>query len=87
MKDKDKRIYFSANKEASLIEDNLNDKIENTLRIINSWGKRNPTLYGKAILAKTLMLSQFPYALQALAYPETTLKKDKHNDLHISLET
>ncbi|WP_419585360.1 reverse transcriptase domain-containing protein, partial [Thiolapillus sp.] len=68
-------IYFSANKEASLIEDNWNDKIENTLRMINSWGKRNPTLYGKAILAKTLMLSQFSYALQALAYPETTLKK------------
>ena len=68
-------ICFSANKEASLIEDNWNDKIENTLRMINSWGKRNPTLYGKAILAKTLMLSQFSYALQALAYPETTLKK------------
>ena len=66
-------IYFSAQVEASLINDNWTNKIENILRIIQSWSKRNPTIYGKVILIKTLLLSQLSFILQALAIPEQTL--------------
>ena len=66
-------IYVSAHVEASLIEDNWTNKIENILRIIKTWQLRNPTIYGKVILIKTLLLSQLSYLLQALAIPEKTL--------------
>ena len=49
-------IYYSSEKEASLVEENWNSKLENVLRTIKQWENRNPTLYGKVILAKTLLL-------------------------------
>ncbi|XP_076460297.1 uncharacterized protein LOC143293374 [Babylonia areolata] len=66
-------VYFSASTEPSLIKENWSEKIENILRIIKTWERRNPTLYGKIILAKTLLLSQLSYILQALAIPKITL--------------
>lgn len=66
-------IYFSAHVEASLLNDNWTNKIEAILRIIKSWEQRNPTIYGKVILIKTLLLSQLSFVLQALAIPDKTL--------------
>ena len=45
-------------------------KIEHILRIIKTWELRNPTIFGKVILIKTLLLLQLSYVLQALAIPE-----------------
>lgn len=68
-------IYFSADTEASLIQENWTEKIETILRVIKKWENRNPTLYGKVILAKTLLLSQLSHAIQALACPENMINR------------
>ena len=60
-------IFYSAEKEASTLENNWTSKIENLIRTIKQWENRNPTLYGKVIIAKTLLLSQFSHVLQVLA--------------------
>ena len=66
-------IFYSAEKEASTLENNWTSKIENLIRTIKQWENRNPTPYGKVIIAKTLLLSQFPHVLQILALPQSVL--------------
>ena len=68
-------IFYSAEKEASTLEDNWTSKIENLIRTIKQWENRNPTLYGKVIIAKTLLLSQFSHVLQGLALPQSVLTR------------
>ena len=68
-------IFYSAEKEASTLENNWTSKIENLIRTIKQWESRNPTLYGKAIIAKTLLLSQFSHVLQVLALPQSVLTR------------
>ena len=68
-------IYFSSENEASLIEENWTEKIEKILRVIKKWENRNPSLYGKVILVKTLLLSQLSHLIQALACPETMINR------------
>ena len=68
-------IFFSAESEASLLEENWNTKLDNLIRSIKQWENRNPTLYGKVILAKTLLLSQFSHILQVLALPQNILTR------------
>ena len=57
-------IFFSAESEESILEENWNTKLDNLIRSIKQWENRNPywgnrKLHGKVILAKTLLLSQF----------------------------
>ena len=66
-------IYFNASEEASLIDLNWKNKIDKVQNIIARWQRRNISLYGKIIIAKTFLLSQFTYILQALALPLTVL--------------
>ena len=68
-------IFYSAEKEASTLEDNWTSKIENLIRTIKQWENRNPTLYGKVSIAKTLLLSQFSHVLQVLALPQSVLTR------------
>jgi hypothetical protein len=49
-------IYFSATTEASLIELNWRDKVEQIKKIIKTWFKRDPSLYGKVIVCTTFLL-------------------------------
>jgi len=66
-------IFYSAEKEASTLENNWTSIIENLIRTIKQWENRNPTLYGKVIIAKTLLLSQVSHVLQVLALPQSVL--------------
>ena len=68
-------IYFSPDTEASLIPENWSDRIENIIRTIKRWENRNPSLYGKVLLAKTLLISQLNHVIQALAIPKQTLAR------------
>ena len=67
-------IFYSAEK-ASTLENNWTSKIKNLIRTIKQWENRNPNLYGKAIIAKTLLLSQFSHVLQVLALPQSVLTR------------
>ena len=51
-------IFYSAEKEASTLEENGTSKIDNLIRTI-----KNPTPYGKVNIAKTLLLSQSSHVL------------------------
>ena len=62
-------IYFNAIKEASLIEANWDNKIEEIHIIMNNWTKRNCSIWGKTIVAKTFLLSKLNYILQSLNLP------------------
>ena len=42
--------------------------------IIRAWQRRNLSLYGKIIIAKTFILSQISYVIQSLALPEEVIK-------------
>ena len=64
-------IFYSAEKEASTLENNWTSKIESLIRTIKS----NPTIYGKVIIAKTLLLSQFSHVLQVLALPQSVFTR------------
>ena len=66
-------IYFSADREASEIDLNWKDRIEKIEVLIRRWQRRNLSLYGKIIVAKTFLLSQLTYVIQALSLPETVL--------------
>ena len=66
-------VYFSAEKEASTIELNWKRKIDSILKMINSWNKRNISMYGKIILCKTFILSKINYLIQSLSLPEQVL--------------
>ena len=66
-------IYFNAHIEASRIEQNWMTKIEIIQRMIKQWQKRNISLYGKVIIAKTFLLSQFTYLIQSLRIPDHVL--------------
>ena len=66
-------IYFSGEKEASNIDLNWLSKIDNMVRTINTWMKRNISIYGKIILCKTFILSKINYIIQSLSLPEEVL--------------
>ena len=68
-------IYFNANKEASLIEQNWNIKIEEIRNVICNWTKRNCSIWGKSIVAKTFLLSKLNYVLQSLHLPYNIQKE------------
>ena len=68
-------IYFSSNIEASQIEKNWLPKIENMKNTIKRWHNRHISLYGKVIIAKTFLLSQWTYVIQSLTPPEEILNK------------
>ena len=66
-------VYFSAEKEASLIEENWKGRIEKVQNIIKAWQKRDLSLYGKIIICKTYLLAQFTFLIQALTLPPHVL--------------
>ena len=39
-------VFFSAESEASILEENWNTKLDNLIRSIKQWENRNPTSYG-----------------------------------------
>ena len=66
-------IYFNSQKEASDIESNWKEKIEEIKDLMRRWQKYEPSLYGKIIICKTFLLSKISYAIQSLSMPENVL--------------
>jgi hypothetical protein len=66
-------IHFSANSEASLIDENWKKILDSILCCIKQWERRNPSLLGKVTIIKTLLLSQLSHILQVLALPTKVL--------------
>ena len=66
-------IYFSNTVCASLIEENYTERIEKIKRLISAWEKRNLSIMGKVVIAKTFLISQLVYFMQAFIIPEKVL--------------
>ena len=66
-------ICFSSLKPAKEIEDNWCNKIESMKRVIQQWSRRNLSIIGKTIIAKTFIISQFIYVMQAIGLPQKVL--------------
>ena len=68
-------IFYTAEKEAFTLGDNWTSKLDNLIRTIKQWENRNPNLYRKVTVAKTLLLSQFSHDLHVLALPQSVLTR------------
>ena len=68
-------VFFGAKLEASKIELNWKTKIEDMVKTINRWNRRNVSLYGKIIICKTFLLSKINYILQSLTLPINVLEE------------
>ena len=66
-------IYFRSDTSALCNEENWNKKIENMRRIMKQWSRRNLSIYGKILITKTLLISQFIYIMQSIGIPEDIL--------------
>ena len=66
-------VFYSAEKEASTLENNCTSKIENLIRTIKQW--ENEESKSIAESTKTLPLSQFSHILQVLALPQSVLTR------------
>ena len=62
-------VYFNSQTEASLIKKNWEVKIEEIRNVMCNWTKRNCSLFGKSIVAKTFLLSKINYLIQSLNLP------------------
>ena len=66
-------IFFNSKKEASCIKENWESKIEEITKLITSWNRRNVSLLGKSLVAKTFLLSKINHIIQSLALPDKVL--------------
>ena len=59
-------------------------KVSNMKRIIKHWSRRNLSIYGKILIAKTYIISQFInnslqfYTMQSIGLPERVLSSIYH---------
>ena len=65
--------YFSNSEEASAMESNWAGKLDAMAKLIQLWEKRNLTVIGKIIVAKSLIASQIINKIQALCPPKDIL--------------
>lgn len=66
-------VWFTADRSAREIEENWTNKVNTMKRTINQWSKRNLSIYGKIIIAKTFLISQFVYIMQSIGLPDHVL--------------
>lgn len=66
-------IFFNAKKEASVIKENWESRIEEVKKLMLSWSRRNITLFGRSIVAKTFMISKINHIIQSLALPDAII--------------
>ena len=66
-------VYFQNDKSASEVEKNWSERIMNLKRIITLWTRRNLSILGKIIIAKTFLISQFIYIMQSIGLPDHVL--------------
>ena len=63
-------VFFSTKAEASNIPENWTAKNEDIQLTVQRWSKRNLSLAGKVLIAKTFLLSKLNYIIQALSLPK-----------------
>ena len=68
-------LHFSNSICASENEKNWTKRIEYMKKLIITWEKRNLGIIGKICIAKSLLLSQLVYVIQAICLPEKVLKE------------
>ena len=68
-------IHFQADKMAKHIEDNWLSRIAKIQRNIKEWEKRDLSIHGKIVIAKTFLISQIIFVMQSIGLPETVLKQ------------
>ena len=68
-------VFFNASVEASLLEQNWKPKLVEMQKTINTWTRRNLTILGKCIIAKTFLLSKIAYIIQSLCLPDNVLNE------------
>ena len=68
-------VYFNAFQEASSIEQNWENKMDQMIKLVRIWQRRNLSLYGKIIIAKTFLLSLWTHLIQSITLPSAVLKE------------
>ena len=66
-------VYFRDDLNACQIEENWASKIEKLKRTVAQWSRRNLSIYGKIVIAKTFLISQFIYIMQSIGLPDNVL--------------
>ena len=66
-------VYFRSDIRTYHVEDNWCDKIERMKRIIKQWSRKKLSIYGKILITKTFIISQFMYLMQSVGLPEAIL--------------
>ena len=75
-------IFFSACKEASLIEQNWDLKLTEIERLILDWSRRNISIWGRCLVSKLFFISRINNVIQTLALPEQVLTKIDNKVFH-----
>ena len=69
-----------SNNVSEIYELNFDDKMDKVRTIINIWNQRNLSVYGKSLIVKTFVLSQFMYHISVLPTLNCDIDK-KVNDI------
>ena len=74
-------VYFTCDKCASIVEENLTGRVGNIKTIINAWEKRNLKIAGKFYTIKTCLISQFVDTMQTLEVSNSVLTQMNRSSL------
>ena len=66
-------IHFRSDISPQNIDDNWTKKIDRMKRTIKQWTRRNLSIYGKKLIAKTLLVSHLIYTMQSIGIPDHIL--------------
>ena len=66
-------IYFKPNQAASNLEENWTRRIDAMHKTINIWSKRDIGIFGKIVIIKSFIVSQFVFVMQSIGIPEQVL--------------
>ena len=68
-------IHFYSHVQAQNIDVNWESKTDNMKRTMKLWSRRNLSIYGKILRAKTFIMLQFIYTMQSVGIPDDILTK------------
>ena len=69
-------IHFNSRVQAQNMDVNWESKIDNMKRTTKLWPRRNLSIYGKILVAKKVIISQFTYTMQSIGIPDDILTKN-----------
>ena len=68
-------IHFNSRVQAQNIDVNWESKTDNMKLTMKLWSRRNLSIYGKILIAKTFIISKFIYTMQSIGIPDDILTK------------